>query len=174
MANNLAHPYVNALFDLASTNSSFDLWLDDLNGLATAASDVNFTKLVNNPTVSKNDVLETLLSFTRDSGPELKNFLSLLMTEDRLMVLPEIYHLFKEKVDLFRSSATAIIQSAFPMEESEKNEFASILSKKLGKAITVDVEVNKDLVGGIKILINDLVIDASIKGGLEKMAAKII
>lgn len=174
MANNLAHPYVNALFDLAVTESSFDLWLDDLHNLSIAASDADFTKLVNNPTINKNDVLVILSSLTKDSSPELKNFLSLLMNEDRLVVLPEIYHLFKEKVDLFRSSATAVIQSAFPMNESEQNEFAVVLSRKLGKTITVEVSVVPELLGGIKILVNDLVIDASIKGGLEKMAAKII
>lgn len=174
MTTNLAHPYVNALFDIASSNSSIDAWLNDLEKLAAISVDTSFLGLIDNPKIDKNEILLMLLSFVQSSNLEVKNFLNLLMVEDRLKILPEIYHLFKEKVDDFRKAATAVIQSAFPMKEEDKKEFAALLTKKLGKTITVDVEINKDLVGGIKILVNDLVIDASVKGGLEKMAAKII
>lgn len=171
---NLAHPYVNALFDLANSENSLDLWLADLEILATSAHDANFAFLVNNPQISKENVLEILLGLVKNINPSVKNFLNLLYDESRLEILPEIALLFKEKIAEARNSATALIQSAFPMTEADKTEFEVLLTKKLGKKVEVVVEINSELIGGIKILVNDLVIDASVKGGLEKLAAQII
>ncbi len=64
--------------------------------------------------------------------------------------------------------------SAFPISEKDKADFEQLLSKKFGRKIIVSVEIQTELIGGIKILINDTVIDASVKGSLNKMAAQII
>jgi F-type H+-transporting ATPase subunit delta len=171
---NLAHPYVNAVFDLATAESSIDSWLASLEILANVAQNPNFSSLINNPEISKSVVLDTLLECIKSNDVRVKNFLSLLLTESRLEVLPEIYTLFKEKTEASRNSASALIQSAFPMNEENQQDFALLLTKKLGKKVNVTVEVNKELIGGVKILVNDLVIDASVKGRLEKLAAQII
>lgn len=171
---NIAHPYANALLDLITSDSSIDLWLSDLENLAHVAHDINFTSFINNPGITRNHVIETLLSFVKNTSQSMKNFINLLMDESRLNLLPEIYTLFSEKVAALRNSAVAVIQSAFPMSEKDKADFEDLLTKKLDKKVSVNIEVDHELIGGVKILVNDLVIDASVKGSLEKLAAKII
>ena len=126
---NLAYPYVNALFEIADNDLSLDKWLEDLESLAIAASDSEFSDLIKNPEISKDDLLSTLLSFTSSKTLEMKNFLSLIIKENRLLCLSEIYQLFKEKIEKSRNSATAVIQSAFPLNDTDKKDFAQILSK---------------------------------------------
>lgn len=171
---NVAHPYANALFDLSNADSTVDLWLSDLQNLANVAYDINFISFIDNPGISSAHLLETLFGFVKNTGPTMRNFINLLINESRLNLLPEIYTLFNEKVAVMRNSASAIIQSAFPMNEKDRNDFEDLLTKKLDKKVSVVVEVDRELIGGVKILVNDLVIDASVKGSLEKLAAKII
>jgi F-type H+-transporting ATPase subunit delta len=176
MANltSLAHPYVNAVFDVANTSSSLDSWLDCLENLAAVTEDADFALLSNNPQIKKEDIMSLLLSVVKNSDTEMKNLINLLLEQNRLEVLPEIYRIFKHKVDELRGVAVATIQSPFLISADEQKEFEVLLGKKLSKKVLVEVEINQDLIGGVKILVNDLVIDASVKGGLEKMAAKII
>lgn len=171
---NLAHPYVNALFEIAKATDTMDQWLDDLSVLSTVGLDSEFISLVDNPRIEKDALLGILLGFLDKPHVEVKRFLTLLQEGGKLQVLPEIYQLFKQKVNDDRNIANAIIESAFAMSDEDKKQFEQLLTKKFGKTVNVMVEVKPELVGGIKVLINDMVIDASIKGGLENLAAQII
>lgn len=175
MANNsLGHPYANALFELAKDTNSVDTWLADLSNLAIIAQSKDFNSLISNPRLSEGGVLKVLLEMLGTSRESLVNFLTLLQENDRLESLPEIFELFEQKVEEDRNSSKAIIESAFELSNSDQKKLEKLLSDKFGKSITSTVEINPTLIGGIKIIINDTVIDSSVKGSLDKMAAKLI
>jgi F-type H+-transporting ATPase subunit delta len=176
MANlsNLAQPYANALFDLAKSSNSIDKWLQHLNILSQVAATPDFANWVANPEISKNKILAILLGFLVNPDDILVKFLQVLQENGRLLALPEVWAIFEQKVQDERKAAKAIIQSAFTLNEAEKAQFEQLLTSKFGQAVTATVEVDPNLIGGIKILINDVVIDASVKGSLEKMAAQLI
>ena len=73
-----------------------------------------------------------------------------------------------------RNTAHAIIQSAYAMNDVDKKKFEKLLSDKFGKSITATVEVKPELIGGIKVLINDTVVDYSVKGSLENLTTQLI
>jgi F-type H+-transporting ATPase subunit delta len=119
------------------------------------------------------DITQTILQGLDNKNQEVVNFLELLAKNNRLLVLPFIFDLFDELVKQDKNMASAIIQSAFAMSEEEKNQFETILSKKFNKKINATIEINPELIGGIKVLVDNTVIDASIKGSLEKMAIQL-
>ena len=67
----------------------------------------------------------------------------------------------------------AIIESAYAMSQSEKQDFEQLLSKKFGKSITATVVINPELLAGVKVTINDKVIDGSVKGRLNDLATQL-
>ncbi len=170
----LAHPYASAAFELAKAGNSINEWLENLKILATAAQNKNFVDLISNPKIARSEVLETLLQLINNSNESIKAFLQLLQDNNRLIILADIAFGFEKLVADEQNTAKATIYSAFAMDESAKAEFERILSKKFNKNITATVEVQPELIGGIKVLINDVVIDASVKGSLNKMATQII
>ena len=172
--NNLAHPYANALFELAKAENTIDAWLSDLTSLAEIAQSKDFSALSSNPRISRSAMLNTLLELLGKTSEPLVQFLSLLQENDRLHVLPEIFALFEQKVEEDRNTAKAVIQSAYALSDSDKGKLEKLLSDKFGKSITASVEVNAELIGGIKVLINDVVIDASVKGSLNNLATQLI
>jgi len=174
MANNLGHPYANALFEVAKAEMTVDTWLTDLKRLAEVASSGEFAGLISNPKMDKNTIIEILLGFLDKPSKSVKQFLELLQENDRLVVLPEIYSLFEQKVENDRNTAKAVIQSAYAVSDANKQKIEELLSKKFGKTITATVEVNQDLIGGIKILINDTVVDYSVKGSLVNLTTQLI
>jgi F-type H+-transporting ATPase subunit delta len=174
MSNNLAHPYANALFEVAKADNTVDEWLSTLNALSDVAHSEQFAGLVSNPKIGKAKILEILMGFLDKPMKSVKPFLALLQDNDRLSALPAIYTLFEQKVEDDRNMAKAVIQSAYAISDADRKKIEQSLSKKFGKSITANVEVNHDLIGGIKILINDTVIDYSVKGSLLNLTTQLI
>lgn len=170
----LAHPYANAVFTLAKAQNSIDNWLDNLSELAQVSSSRDFTDLIDNPRFAPPDVITTIVAFVKEPNKLLSNFLVTLQVNNRLTLLGAIFELFEKMAEDEKNTSKAIIQSAYPMNDEDKAEFEQLLSKKYGRKIVASVEVHAELIGGIKVLINDTVIDASVKSSLHKMAAQII
>ncbi|MCX8515226.1 MAG: F0F1 ATP synthase subunit delta [Burkholderiales bacterium] len=176
MINNtsLAHPYANAVFDFALAANNLDKWFTDLANLANLAQNDNFTKLTTNPNLSRDAVIQIIVSFVDEPSKELSNFLSQLQDNNKLTILPEIFTLFEQQLENYRNCSKVVIQSAFELNEEQKLTFQGLLSKKFGKTVSIQVEVVPELIGGVKVLINDKVVDYSIKGSLDNLATEII
>lgn len=173
VAKALAHPYANALFEIAKSNNKVNDWLNDLNHLAQAANNAGFSNLVNDPGLSKEYVLEVLISVGITNTKEVKNFLIQLQDNKRFTLLPAIFSLFEHLVLEDQKSAKGTIASPYPLNDADKKDFEKLLTNKFGKTITLDYVQDSSLIGGVKIFVNDAVIDASIKGSLEKMASEL-
>lgn len=170
----LAHPYANALFALAKSNNNIDGWLENLSELAHIANSENFTNLIDNPKFSAKDIINIIVSLVKSPNKLLINFLETLQVNSRLNLLSDIFILFEKMAQDEQNTSKAVIQSAYAISDQDKAEFEQILSKKYNRKIMASVEINPELIGGIKILINDTVIDASVKSSINKMAAQII
>lgn len=172
--NSLAYPYANALFDLVKVENKIDDWYTYLNTLSLIAKSGEFKNAISNPNITQKQIIDFLLSCLNSDNAELKNFLNLLYFNKRLSVLPEIFLLFEKIVEEYKSIGKAVIESAFMIDDKSIKQIEDRLSKKFGKKIFANVKVNQDLIGGIKIIIDDVVIDASIRSSLEKMATQLM
>jgi len=170
----VAHPYAKALFEIAKAKNTTDQWLVDLSALADVAHDKSFNALVDNPRGTPEDLVATLLGFLKNPSAEVKNLLELLQHNGRLTSLAQVFSLFDGLVKENRKVADAVIYSAFTMSDADKKQLEELLGNKFGRKVSATVVVEAELIGGIKVLINDTVIDASVKGSLNKMAAQII
>ena len=171
--NIVAHPYALALFDLAKSAKKENAWLDTLAALKQIASDRQFADLVNNPKIDSKQLIAIIKQMLPAANAEAEELLVILAENNRLLALVEIYDLYHALVLEDQKKATAIIESAYEMTREQQADFEQILSHKFGKTISSKVVVNPDLIGGIKVLINDKVIDASIKGRLANLASQL-
>jgi len=55
------------------------------------------------------------------------------------------------------------------LTEEEKNDLSSILRRKLGKQIILEIRINENLLAGTRITIGDRIIDGSLRMRLEKL-----
>ncbi len=169
----IAHPYAQALFRLAKEREEQKFWMKTLASLAEVSKSNEFHDMLNNPKVDSQQIIDVIRVLLDRDDKDVVNLLSMLADNNRLLALPEIYTVFRELVLEDQKRADAIIESAYEMSSSEIEEFEQILSKKFGKTITASVKVNPDLIAGIKVTIDDKVIDGSVKGRLENLATQL-
>ena len=68
-----------------------------------------------------------------------------------------------------QGSADAAIFSAFPMSEAQVAALIATLEKKFKIKLTPSVTVDPSLIGGLRVVVNDEVLDTSIRTRLEQM-----
>ena len=62
-----------------------------------------------------------------------------------------------------------MVFSAFPIDAANLAQVQATLEKKFGGKLNVSVELQPDLIGGIRVVVGDEVLDTSVKARLEQM-----
>jgi F-type H+-transporting ATPase subunit delta len=164
----IARPYAEALFKATKTElTATGVWLDEL---ATLAAQPQLQQFAASPTSTDAQVFELIAGLASTALPEkAQNFLRTVIANARLTVLPEIAVQFRTLKNAQSGSFDAVVFSAFPIEGSALPELAATLEKRFGKKLNVTVQLEPGLIGGIRVVVGDEVLDTSIKARLEQM-----
>lgn len=168
----LARPYAEAVFALAQGAGTLTSWSDVLSRLAVVAADAQVRDCLANPRVAPSGLVQLL---AESSGVSLDaaqhSFVSLLVENERAALLPEISTMFHQKKNAHEGVQDALVTSAFPLDADAKSRLIGDLEARFGIRLNVSVEIDPELIGGVRIAIGDEVIDASVRGKLATMAA---
>ncbi|MEN9888826.1 MAG: synthase subunit delta [Pseudomonadota bacterium] len=166
----IARPYAEALFkaqasDLAGTAA----WLDEL---AAVAQNEQLQQFADSPKVTDAQVFDLVSGVVRTALPEAgKNFLRLAIENRRLAALPVIAQQFRTLMNAQSGTADAVVHSAFPIDAAALAELSATLEKRFGRKLQVSVEIDASLIGGIRVVVGDEVLDTSVKARLDQMKA---
>jgi F-type H+-transporting ATPase subunit delta len=167
----LARPYAKAAFQAASETSSVQLWADQLTLLGSISAEAKVADAISSSTIDAATQVSTLTNLAGDDlGVAVNNFLHVLASNKRLLLLPSIAELFAElKADLERS-VEVNISTAFALDSAVETKLTEALKNKLQRDIRVNTNIDKSLLGGVVVRAGDIVIDGSIKGRIAKLA----
>jgi F-type H+-transporting ATPase subunit delta len=167
----VARPYAEALFRVAKTGN-LSAWSDLVVEMAHVAEHPDVQALAHNPKVSAVQTAEAFLSVLRSpmvTSDEAKNFVNTLADYDRLTLLPEIASQFHALKNAEAGAADAEIVSAFEMTAEQVSDLAQTLEKKFGRKLHPTVTVDSSLIGGVRIVVGDQVLDMSVRAKLQQM-----
>ena len=176
MAENLtlARPYAEAVYALARDGGSLPSWATTLECLAAVAVNAEVQALISNPVLSPEQTASVLVDLGASAGAELdaeqRNFVRLLVDADRATLLPEINSLFVLLKNQHDGVRDAIVNSAFALDEAALTRLAADLTDRFGK-LRFTVRIDPELIGGVRVAVGDEVVDASVRGKLNAMAA---
>jgi F-type H+-transporting ATPase subunit delta len=170
----IARPYAEALFQAASADlNAASVWIRELSEIA---SNVELQALAANPNFSVTQVFDLIL----DVAPEVakteqaKNLLRTVLQNRRLKALPEIAAQFQALKNVQAGYYDAVIDSAFPIDPQALGELGTLLEAKFKRKLNLSVVINEDLIGGVRVVVGDEVLDTSVKARLEQMKAALI
>jgi F-type H+-transporting ATPase subunit delta len=164
----IARPYAEALFKAARADlAAADAWLQPL---AQVAENAQLQDFAANPNVSGVQVFDMLSGVAKVTLPEQgKNFLQTVIDNGRMSALPEIAAQFRALKNAQSGSSDAIVQSAFPIEGAALADVSALLEKRFGRKLNATVQLMPELIGGIRVVVGDEVLDTSVKSRLEQM-----
>lgn len=167
----IVRPYAVAAFKLAKEKNALAGWSEMLGFAAAVAADPRMQSYIENPETSAAELEKTFLSIVGDKLDEAgKNLIKLLVEYGRLAMLPDVAAAFEELKAQDEGVLEAEITAAATPTEAEVNALVKRLESKFGKKIEAKVKVDPEIIGGVKILVGDTVIDASVRGQLQELA----
>jgi len=165
----LARPYAEALFKSISISEAQST-ATQLSELAQVAGDEGLRAFADNPRSSVEQVYGVMASATKTQlGSRAQNLLRVVIENGRLSALPEISTQFQQLVNAQAGSSDATLYSAFPIEAGELASVVATLEKRFGRKLKPAVVIEPELIGGIRVVVGDEVLDTSVKARLEQM-----
>lgn len=166
----IARPYAVAAYKLGKEQKALSKWSEMLVFATQVANDVKMKAYINDPKVIASDLQTTFLKVCGDNlNVHAQNLIKVLVEYGRMSVLPAISAAFEElKAQDEGVLETQIIVAAKP-SAAEVKDLIARLEVKFGKKIEATVSVDAEIIGGIKIIVGDTVIDASVKGQLQNL-----
>lgn len=168
----IARPYAEALFRAAGPIPPREL-ADQLDALAQVTSLQELRQFADNPKVEPEAVYEVVagtLNSVKLSSP-VQNLLRTVIDNGRLAAMPEIAAQYRALVNEQSGVSDATVFSAFPIEGAQLADVVGSLERRFNRKLNANVVVEPQLIGGIRVVVGDEVLDTSVKARLEQMRA---
>lgn len=170
----IARPYAEALFQAAAGADAVAVG-EQLQALVDVTGDAELRQFADHPKVADklvfNVVADVLARKSLVLTPLLQNFLQTVIENGRLSALPEIALQFKALANARSGVSDAIVYSAFPIDAAALPGVVTALEKRFARKLNAKVEIDPGLIGGIRAVVGDEVLDTSVKARLEQMKA---
>lgn len=172
----IARPYAEALFRAAGADAQ--ALKPQLAHLARLAGSPELRQFADNPKVTAGQVLDLFAGLAVSQGvgidARVGNLLQAVIENGRLAALPQVATQFTALANAGSGIADATVQSAFPIEDSQLADVMAALEKRFNRKLKATVEHTPELIGGIRVIVGDEVLDTSVRARLEQMKTALI
>ena len=169
----IARPYAEALFRVAKAatgSTALNAWAELVSEMAQVAAHPEVQALSHNPKVSDQQIAETMLAAVKSPvNAEAKNFIMMLVENGRVTLLPEIGAQFQALKNAEEGAADADITSAFDLSAAQVSDLVVTLEKRFARKLNPTVSVDSALIGGVRVVVGDEVLDTSVRAKLQQM-----
>jgi len=164
----IARPYAEALFKATSKDlNGAAVWVD---ALSAVAQNEQLQQFADSPKASTDQVFDLIAGVAKVDLPEAaKNFLRMVIENGRLSALPEMATQFRALKNAQSGSSDAIVHSAFPIEAAALADLGKTLEAQFKRKLNLSVVLQPELIGGIRVVVGDEVLDTSVKARLQQM-----
>jgi F-type H+-transporting ATPase subunit delta len=168
----IARPYAEALFKATSKDlNGAAVWVD---ALSTVAQNAQLQQFADSPKASTDQVFDLIAGVVKsnnkvDLPDAAKNFLRTVIENGRLSALPEMAKQFRALKNAQSGSSDAVVHSAFPIDGAALADLSVTLEKQFKRKLNLSVVLQPELIGGIRVVVGDEVLDTSVKARLEQM-----
>jgi len=170
----IARPYAEAL-DRSVDGADALALIPQLQALAAVAANSDMKQLADNPKVTSAQVLDVITAVAKTAlDAKVSNLLRTVVENGRLSALPEIAAQFNALVKSRSGTSDATIESAFPIDAAQLPQVVAALEERFGRKLNASVVVDPELIGGIRVVVGDEVLDTSVRARLEKMRLALV
>lgn len=167
----LARPYANAVFELAKTDNTLDAWSRMLSFLAAAAAEPKVRQLLDSPELADEVKARQLIDLCGDElNDRGRNLVHVLAGNKRLDALGAILEQFEIRKAEEERVLDVEVVTAYELSSEQSEKLRAALQRKFDREVNLTGRVDESVIGGAVIRAGDTVIDASLRGRLDKLA----
>ena len=170
-----AKRYAEAAFQIAESSGDLKEWSSQLSDLSQLIGDESVYTFLSSAKVPLQDKLSVLNKTMKDFNPLISNLVSILAIRNSIGLIESITEEFTKLVDTSSGVARAQVYTAVDLNKEQQTSIEHSISKGLNTELQVSYHKDTELLGGLVVRVNDLVIDGSIQEklvGLKRQIGK--
>ena len=166
----LARPYAKALFASANETKNLDGMAEELKIMALASQTEGVINTIENPVLSRKEVVDVLLNLFEESVSDTsKKLLEILAENKRLNLLESIYELYQDLIEKHRGQNSIEVFVANNPSNEAKENIEKKLKSTYGEDANISFSKDPEIMGGLSIKIGDETFDLSIRAKVNKL-----
>lgn len=166
----VARPYAEAAFKIADAAGRRVEWSAMLSALAQVSADARVRTEIGDPSRSAGQVSGLFLSILAGKlDGDAENFVRVLAENGRLELLEEVRGQFDELRNMREGVVEADVYTAFELDAGQLAALVAGLEKRTGRKVTARTQIDKELIGGVRVVIGDKVFDGSARAQLAAL-----
>ncbi|TNF94358.1 MAG: F0F1 ATP synthase subunit delta [Gammaproteobacteria bacterium] len=170
----IARPYAIAVYRHAKSEDKLDLWSDMLEFMSSVVTDPAMAEIIADPRVEASKLSTLMLDICGGRlNTTAENFVRLLIDNGKLGLMDEIFMVFNDMKAEESGSINAELIAAYPVNAMFEQAIGTAMKKRLNRDLSFTTNIDKSLIGGVVIRAGDMVIDASVRGQIESLAAEL-
>jgi F-type H+-transporting ATPase subunit delta len=169
-----ARAFADVVLDAKLNAAEVEQQLEDF--AATLAGSNDLRELLLNPSLPAQQrvaILDTVISRV-GCGPQVRNFLAVLIRHERLGALAEILEEYRQEMNRRLSISDAEVVTARPLEDQERRVLAGQVAALAGNKVNAKFREDKSLIGGAIVRIGSTIYDGSVRGRLERLKQRLV
>jgi F-type H+-transporting ATPase subunit delta len=170
----ISRVYAEALFEVAQEKGKLDEVHEQLGEVADALDgNRDLQVFFFSPYFSSAEKRDGISRAIDGAEPELVNFLELLAEKHRMPALFRIRRRFDELWAKENKRLGVTVTSAVELDSSVVESVGAEIERQTGQTIELNSEVDPSIIGGLKLQVGNMVLDASILNRLEKLRREV-
>jgi F-type H+-transporting ATPase subunit delta len=168
----VAGRYASALLELADTAKSLDQVAQDLSTFRKFISESpDLARLIASPVIGRELQSKALLAVLDAAGIKglVRSFIGTVAANGRSRDLPAMAQAFLAELARRRGETTATVTSAVPLTAEQQQQLSTALQGVIGGKVSIDAQVNPDILGGLVVKVGSRLFDSSIRSKLARL-----
>lgn len=165
--------HAQAVFQIALEEKRLDEWLTDVEKIAAVLGDSEIAAVLSNPKVSPEKKKDLLDRGLKGISPTAMNLARLLVARGRLHLVQSLAVEYKRLMNTYGGLELAEVTTAVPISAEEGEKVGKGLTAMSGKRVTLELNVDPEILGGFVARLGDKLIDASARTRLKELRKSI-
>lgn len=180
MAKLVSKTYGEALFEIAMEATEGDKageWMEEIMQVSDILKqNPEFDKLLKHPGIPKQEKIQVMKTvFKGRISDELVGLMEAVIQKERYSELPAIFDYFIDKVKEVKKIGVAYVTTAVELTDGQRQQVKErLLQTTSYQTMEMHYSVDKALIGGMIIRINDRVVDSSIRSKLNDLTRQLL
>jgi F-type H+-transporting ATPase subunit delta len=170
-----ARRYAEALFELARRERAEERWASELDAVVAVLGDEQVRTTLDSPAVPFTEREAALRKALEGRvSPPILNLARLLAERSRLELLSSIAVQYRRLLNTQKGIIEAVVTTALPLTPDESRAVRDRVTAMTGTQVDLREEIDESLIGGLTVQVGDRLLDASVRGRLERLRNQLI
>ena len=166
----LARPYAKAVFASALDAKSIDTTKEELKTMALISTTTEVQNLIEDPTLSKEEILKTLKGLLDGSISQIsQSLLDVLADNNRLNLLETIFDIYQEILAKHKDQKSVEVFVATKPSDDTLEKIKKRLVSSYGEGSNIELKIDPNIMGGLSVKVGDETLDLSVRGKVKKL-----